>query len=191
MEFREIKTPQKNIVNTGGRPVVPGRVERAVWHIPDVRTIRFLRFGFDMPGEPVFFGRMDEKSPEAESVSLLMLKSPEDGEMVLCGFRSYEWSDGRFVLRPAPQGGFEVTAVADYDGFTLDPGEEAGADDIVVLKGTGYNELLEEWAKICARSMGCRVPDHIPTGWNDWQFYRNDKTQEDILANCDALKELK
>ena len=191
MKFREIRSPLKSIVNTSDRPVVPGRVERAVWHIPDVKTVRFLRFGFDMPGEPVFFGRMNEKDPEVESVSLLLLKCDGDAEMVLCGFRSYEWSDGRFILRPAPQGGFEVTAAADYDGYTLGPGEEAGTDDIVILKGTGYNELLEEWAKICASSMGCRIPDHIPTGWNDWQFYRNDKTQEDILASCDALKVLK
>ena len=192
MNFEEVKSPRKTIVNTSSRPLRPGRVLRALWHIPHTEEVRFLRFGFDMPGEPVFFGRMGRGDEETESVSLLRLKSPVDGEMVLCGFRSYEWSDGRFVLRPSPGcGGFEVAAFADYDDYVIGPGEEAGADDLVVLRGTDYNRLLEEWAGICARSMGCRVPDHIPTGWNDWQFYRNDKTQEDVLSACDALKVLK
>ena len=192
MEFSEVKSPREPVVNTSSHPFAPEKVLRAKWHIPHAKEVRFLRFGFDMPGEPVWFGRMGRKDAEVESVSLLMLKSPEDGELILCGFRSYEWSDGRFVLRPSEEcDGFEVAAFADYDDFTLEPGETAGVDEIVVLRGTDYNGLLEEWAGVCAGSMGRRIPDHIPTGWNDWQFYRNDKTQEDIISSCDALKVLK
>ena len=95
MNFEEVKCLRKTIVNTSSRPLRPGRVLRALWHIPNAEEVRFLRFGFDMPGEPVFFGRMGRGDAEVESVSLLLLKSPEDGEMVLCGFRSYEWSDGQ------------------------------------------------------------------------------------------------
>ena len=192
MEFVEVKSPREPVVNTAAHSFAPGRVQRALWHIPHAQEVRFLRFGFDMPGEPVFFGRMGRKDAEVESVSLLMLKSPEDGELILCGFRSYEWSDGRFVLWPSEEcDGFELAAFADYDDFTLNPGETAGVDEVVVLRGADYNGLLEEWAGICAGAMGCRIPGHIPTGWNDWQFYRNDKTQEDIISSCDALKVLR
>ena len=107
-------------------------------------------------------------------------------------FCNSEYCDGSFILRFAADGkGFEVAAMANYDDYTLDPGESVGTDEIVVLRGTDYNKLLEEWAKICAGNMGFRIPDHIPTGWNDWQFYRNEKTQEDIISSCDALKVLK
>ena len=192
MKFNEIKGALSSITNDTCAPLRVGKVERALWQIPDVSSVRFLRFGFNMPGEHVFFGKLNAGDEEIESISLLMLKCDNDEEMVLLGYRSYEYCDGSFILRFAADGkGFEVAAMANYDDYTLDPGESVGTDEIVVLRGTDYNKLLEEWAKICAGNMGFRIPDHIPTGWNDWQFYRNEKTQEDIISSCDALKVLK
>ena len=64
MEFVEVKSPREPVVNTAAHSFAPGRVQRALWHIPHAQEVRFLRFGFDMPGEPVFFGRMGRKDAE-------------------------------------------------------------------------------------------------------------------------------
>ena len=192
MKFNVIEEPESLIVNNSSAPRQIGKIRRALWQIADVSRVRFLRFGFNMPGEPVFFGELDAAGGEVESVSLLMVKCDNDDEMILLGYRSYNWCDGSFILRPALSGnGFEVAAMANYDSYTLEEGESAGTDDLLILRGNDYNKLLEEWAATCTKSMGSRIPDHIPTGWNDWQFYRNEKTQEDIISSCDALKVLK
>lgn len=178
--------------NTSSQAVTLGKVERAKWRIEGTSSIRFLRFGFNMPGEQVYFGKLNAGTETVESVSLLLVKRDGDPEILLYGFNSYEWSDGTFILKTADDGSaFEIIAVADYDNYTLLPGESVGVDDLLLLQGNNYNQLLETWAERVSGKMGSLIPDHIPIGWNDWQYYRNDKTQEDILENCDALKVLK
>ena len=192
MECLTIHQSDDSVRNAGLHAVKPGKVKRACWHLPGSAPIRFLRFGFNMPGDPVYFGELHTGSGTVESASLLLVKRDGDPEILLFGFRSYEWSDGTFILGTAPDGsGFEVDAAADYDHYTLQPGESAGVDELLFMRGKDYGVLLKTWAEKVSEKMGRRIPDHIPTGWNDWQYYRNDKTQEDILENCDALKELK
>jgi len=192
MDIETICRPETGIANRGGTDFQPKKYERARWRIPGRGPIRFLRFGLDMPGDPVYYGTLLPDGEPVGSNGLLLLKKDGDPEIALFGFQSYEWSDGTFLLRPAADGsGFEVSAVADYDHYTLKPGETAGTDPLTVARGTDLNALLKDWAETVAGNMGRRIPDHIPTGWNDWQYYRNDKTQQDILESCDALKKLK
>lgn len=167
-----------------------GIVERGVWQLPAAENIKFLRFGFNMPGEPVYFGTMTKDSEKVESTSLLLVKNVENSEITLFGFKSYTWSDSMFTLEPTDHG-FRVTALANYDHYTLAPGETAGTDELVVWKDTDFNRLMKAWAELVSGTMGSRIPDVIPTGWNDWQYYRNEKTARDILDSCDAMKILK
>ena len=187
---RNEKMEQTLIRNNTGSTLKIGVVKRGVWQVPGRGKIKFLRFGFNMPGEEVYFGELTKDSAKVDSTSLLLVKNEGSPEISLFGFRTYDWSDGRFVLEPSEKG-FQVTALADYDHYRLAPGESAGVDDTIVLKGNSFNALLNEWAELVAGHAGRRIPAVIPTGWNDWQYYRNEKTAQDIMESCDALKRLK
>ena len=192
MKYTLVVPPLKRIENRGNAPLQPGRLECGVWRLPGCASLRFLRFGLNMPGDPVYFGERHLGAPVLESSSLLLLKRDGDPEILLFANQSFACSEGVFELRDAPdQNGFEVAAFVNCDSLLLAPGESLLCDSITVRSGTDINRLLAEWAESIAQRYGRRIPCTIPTGWNDWQFYRNDKTQQDILDNCAALKKLK
>ena len=192
MYYEKIFSGEDLLIHTGSAPEKPGKVLRAVYHIPGSR-IRFLRFGLNMPSDEVYFGVLsaEDTGKKIVSNSLLMLKTEESPRMLLLGFSRYDYSDGTFILSVDPSGGFQVEILADYDDLTLEEGSSVGTDPILELCGDDYNALLREWAQCVARHTGKRIPEKIPCGWNDWQYYRNEKTQEDILENCEELLELK
>ena len=192
MYYEKIFSGEDLLIHTGSAPEKPGKVLRAVYHIPGSR-IRFLRFGLNMPSDEVYFGVLsaEDTGKKIVSNSLLMLKTEESPRMLLLGFSRYDYSDGTFILSVDPSGGFQVEILADYDDLTLKAGSSVGTDPILELCGDDYNALLREWAQCVARHTGKRIPEKIPCGWNDWQYYRNEKTQEDILENAEALLALK
>jgi alpha-galactosidase len=77
------------------------------------------------------------------------------------------------------------------DGVKLAVGEEKKLDSILIVNAKELNCGLREWAGKVATQEGRRIPEEVPTGWNDWQFYRNEKTQEDVLDSADVVEEFK
>jgi len=181
---------ENRIVNSGSMAMEPGKVRRGSWEITGCRKVRYLRFGLNMPGDPVYFSEYLPGGEPVQSVSLLLVKADDDPVIRLFGFRSYRYSDGELILSGADDH-LEVTAYSDYDHVRLEPGEAVGADELLLLESADFNKLLQEWAELTAAESGRRFPVRIPTGWNDWQYYRNEKTEADILANCDALAKLR
>ena len=191
MICKETYRAEKQICNPGSTGMEPGKVKRGSWEISGCRQVRYLRFGLNMPGEPTYFGVYHPGSEEIHSISLLLVKADDDPLIRLFGFRSYIYSDGELVLHRSSGGHLEITAYSDYDHVRLEPGEKIGTDELLVLESADFNKLLQQWAEEIAAAAGRRFPDRIPTGWNDWQYYRNEKTEADILANCNALAELR
>lgn len=181
---------ENRIFNSGNTEMEPGKVRRGAWEISGCRQVRYLRFGLNMPGDPTYFGEYLSGGEPVHSVSLLLIKADDDPLIRLFGFRSYKYSDGELVLSSADDH-LEVTAYSDYDHVKLEPGDGIGMDELLMLESADFNDLLRQWAELTASGSGHRFPKRIPTGWNDWQYYRNEKTEADILANCDVLAELR
>ncbi|OQA82317.1 MAG: Melibiase [Lentisphaerae bacterium ADurb.Bin242] len=173
--------------------------------------MRLLRFGLNMPGDPAgFYGvgpegfspRLDPQdsafaSEDAgkcriSSNSLFAFKADGTEEITLIGALSFAETEGTIEFEYDKASG---TAGIIYkmilDGISLAAGEQRKLDCFTVITGTDLNRLLREWAELAARGRGARIPAAPPTGWNDWQYYRNEKTAKDVLDSAEVVAELK
>ncbi|MFA6715855.1 MAG: alpha-galactosidase [Victivallaceae bacterium] len=174
-------------------------------------AFRILRFGLNMPGDQAGFYRMDGNGFSAplkngdrlfasESAdkcrlaanSLLCFKPENSGEITLLGAASFDKTEGtvEFEFNKAADEA-QVTYKMILDNMKPAAGQTLTLDNFVVMTGHDLNRLLEDWAELTARNCGARVPANIPAGWNDWQYYRNEKTAADVLASAEVIGELK
>lgn len=173
--------------------------------------IRFLRFGFTSPGDPCFFGCLgsrgirpepagiyrtrveeDEEQLVVTSTSAVALADVERTRMHVVGNGTFACSEGSFYLvREKATGGIRLIYKVILDGMILPAGKSKSLDSLVSLTGADLNELLGEWADYAAGQVEPLMPAAIPTGWNDWQYYRNEKTQEDVLDSAEVIADLK
>ncbi len=180
--------------------------------IENTNRIDFLRFGFNMPGDPVFFGTLDlacekeqdwmrafsvtlqktEDAVKVNSNSLLVLKLADSSNAVAIGAASFALSEGTVsVEMDMRQKSFSLSYRNILDGVLLEKGQSKMLDLVYINQGDDLNFLLKKWAQNAAFLKKPLIPDSIPTGWNDWQYYRNEKTLEDVLDSADVIAELK
>jgi alpha-galactosidase len=180
------------------------------WTI-NVPAIRVLRFGFNMPGDPVGFYKAtkdgfssaisnsdksfiaeDDKMCKITSNSLLCFKAENSDEITLTGAASFQKTEGTIELTLNKQNGsFELTYKMRLDGISLKAGQVLELDDFVIMTGSDLNALLKQWAELTAQTCGSLLPETIPTGWNDWQYYRNEKTARDVLDSAEVIADMK
>jgi hypothetical protein len=173
--------------------------------------IRFLRFGFMSPGDPCFFGRLgpqgitpepagvyrnrveeDERQVAVTSTSAVALADVERTRVQVIGNSTFKHSEGSiYLVCEKATGGIRLIYKVILDGMILPAGESKSLDPLVSLAGTDLHELLVEWADHAAAQVEPLMPKAIPTGWNDWQYYRNEKTQEDVLDSTEVIADLK
>lgn len=173
----------------------------------DEKSLRFLRFGFNMPGDPVRFGTIsragfnpplygmdagfageNEKNHYITSNSMMALSSLDRKSCFIIGAGSFKLCEGTVYLSCCKKTGvMEISYAMLLDGVNIKPGESRRLDEVTVLKGGNLNELLEKWAEHAASVTKAIIPPITPTGWNDWQFYRNEKTQDDVLDSAGVL----
>ncbi|OGV51882.1 MAG: hypothetical protein A2017_00545 [Lentisphaerae bacterium GWF2_44_16] len=171
------------------------------------KSLRFLRFGFNMPGDPVRFGTISTAgfnpplygmdagfTGENKEVffmtsnSMMALSGLDRKSCFIIGAGSFRFSEGTVFLSCSKKtGAMEISYEMILDGVSLKPGEKRVLDEILIIKGNDLNELLAEWAELTAAGTKPLIPSVIPTGWNDWQFYRNEKTQDDVLDSAEVL----
>lgn len=199
----EISNPQKEAINIESIEII--NVE-----LPE-KELRFLRFGLNMPGDPVRFGMLNRNgiSPKAlspdsrgcaeneqsyiiDSNSLFVFATPDRKEMTLIGNATFKTSEGTILLECSKNdGSMRLVYKAILDGLELPPETSKKLDGILIIQGSDLNRLLEQWADYTASQKQALIPEKIPTGWNDWQYYRNEKTQEDVLKSSEVIAELK
>ncbi|OGV73810.1 MAG: hypothetical protein A3K19_24560 [Lentisphaerae bacterium RIFOXYB12_FULL_65_16] len=174
--------------------------------------VRFLRFGLNMPGDPVRFGVLSPQgirpapvpadglwctvTPECAGVTantlLAFRAAGPDAKACVIGAETFNLTEGTATLSAVPATGVtELSYSMVLDGLILEPDAELVLDSVLILEGPDLNELLVVWAQSAAVSTPPRMPAAIPTGWNDWQFYRNSKTQQDVLDSAEELARLR
>jgi len=177
-----------------------------------VESVRFLRFGLNMPGDPVRFGVLTPQGVQPPPVpadgvwytatadgarivanTLLAFRAgAADARAFVIGAETFRLTEGTATLSASAATGLvELSYAMTLDGVVLEPGAHLHLDSILLLQGHDLNELLAAWAHSAALEMPPRVPASIPTGWNDWQFYRNNKTQQDVLDSAEELARLR
>jgi hypothetical protein len=186
-------------------------VEVVRLQIPPPLPVRFMRFGLNMPGDPVFFGTLDKTGfneailpldsqyiSEDDSVislssnSLLLVSPTGSKEITLIGAGTFKHTEGTICLScEKTTGDVFVSYVMKLDGVRLISDESRSLDTVVIMKGNDLNQVLNAWAEFTAFQVKPLIPEFIPTGWNDWQYYRNEKTQRDVLDSSEVIASLK
>ncbi|MEI6423694.1 MAG: alpha-galactosidase, partial [Lentisphaerota bacterium] len=180
--------------------------------IEKTKKINFLRFGFNMPGDPVFFGTLDlacekeqdwmrafsetlqktEDAVKVNSNSLIVLKFTDSRNALAIGAASFTLSEGTVSVEMSMRKKcFSLSYKNILDGVLLKKGQSKKLDLVYVNQSDNLNVLLKKWAQYAALSKKPLIPDSIPTGWNDWQYYRNEKTLDDVLDSAEVIAELK
>ena len=204
------QTVVKPVLRVNGN--VPGIISIELFSslLPD-SAFRLLRFGFNMPGDPVLFCRVDrngfavplkdtDKSFIAENAeecrissnSLFCFKAENAAEITLLGSASFDKSEGTIELHLDKKNGeFRLAYKQILDGVVPVAGQAFPLDSFVLMTGADLNSMLKQWAELTAEKRGALLPASIPTGWNDWQYYRNEKTARDVLDSAEVLAEMK
>lgn len=176
------------------------------------KEIRFLRFGLNMPGDPVRFGRLgkngifppprgpdrhtfyheDQENITLSNNSLAVFSNIAGNDVTLIGNATFKHAEGtiKFVCNKK-SGEIRLVYCAVLDNLYLPAGTVKKIDPIVILSGNDLNALLIQWAEYTARQTTPRIPAIAPTGWNDWQYYREEKTQQDVLDSAEVIAEMK
>lgn len=153
--------------------------------------LRYLRFGFNMPGDPAFFGKFEKDCETGKMVSSnSLMATQQSGSILVIGAGSFFATEGGITLSNVDNHA-ALTYSMTLDGVSLEPGACRELDSVVVLLGPDLNYLLAQWAGHLSGQMGARIPQKIPTGWNDWQYFRELKTQEHVLENAQVIATLR
>ena len=131
-------------------------------------------------GESPFLG-VSEPNGERTSDDVLVVGCPEERDWLLVG---------AVACRRSPT---YLTAV--YRSRTLreirvvqpDLREGDEPDEILVLRGGDWRELLRRYGEACAARTGARPPRPAPAGWCSWYCHRDAVAERDVLAAADAL----
>lgn len=108
----------------------------------------------------------------------------KEGKFILAGavtaFRSMTVLNARFLNRRLVA--FEVWQPHIRRGET--------PEEMVILEGEDYRELLEQYADLAAKKMGVKPIESSRnmTGYCSWYYYYKDVTQQHMLENVEALR---
>ena len=167
--------------------------------------VEVFRNGFFMPSDPVGFYvlRAGEPVPRAGqwnpryagerdlvSHSLVVLALPDIHKRLLVGFTSFNTFHGWFLFYVGRKR-IRFSAWCDLEGITLTPGQQVRLEDVTVIETEDFQKALEQYAEHTAVANHARVARKTVTGWSDWQYYREEKTEADILRSVKAMRPLR
>ena len=159
------------------------------------------RHGTVSPGDPVLCVQLDSPDilethdryrwliEEDERVGLtsemLAVFRSGKGAGCLVGFTTLARQACGFVVTHA-RGDFDVVHVesrCDLEGLSGD----TVAETLLILPTDDPWRAAEAWAERIAETYKPRFATGPLVGWSDWQYYRRDVTEVDVLENLDAL----
>jgi alpha-galactosidase len=169
------------------------------------KELRVFRQGFLMPGDPCGFFTL-EAGKEAPAIhyrqalpctatqitshTMTVIELPKSEKLLLCGFTQGRKYEHLFLLDTAGKG-VTVSAQTLLEGISLQPGESLELEPLLLLESKDYTYLVETYADLLAEKNHARVPKKTVTGWIDWQYYREEKNEKDILLNAIEMNELR
>ncbi len=184
------------------RPVKVGRIE--LFKIDLGPKVEVFRQGFYMPGDEAGFFTLTAGKPagqkaqyhlapasEYEFIShgLTAVKLPRKRNAQLFGFTTGRNFHGYFIFNTSGKS-VSVSAVLNLEQIALAPGKRIELEQLYLADGVDLAELLENYADQAGKINGAQFPKKTITGWSDWQYFRNNKTQFDVLASAAELKKL-
>ena len=164
------------------------------------------RHGTVSPGDPVFCLQIDSADiprtggrwlwlvEEDDRVAftsemLAVFRSVSSGRTCFVGFTTTcDQACGFVVARP--RDGLDTVHVesrCDLEGMRCEPGAELRAETLLMLPTDDAWRSAERYADHLAERYHASFAEGPLTGWSDWQYYRRDITEEDVLENLDAL----
>jgi alpha-galactosidase len=132
-----------------------------------------------------------QRRGDFRSDMLTVVQHLDSGEALVAGFLSCRRAFGSVEVRVDGQQCTRLAAVLDYDGIRLEPGQEITAEPLWLAAGTDAHALLAAYATAAGAAMRARVPARNPVGWCSWYYYFTAITEECILENLRALREVR
>ena len=189
--------------NAEPRPVRVNSIE--LFKIDLGAKAEVFRQGFYMPGDEAGFHTLTAgKRPgqdahyhlapntEFEFIShgLTAVKMPRKRNAQLYGFTTGRNYHGFFLFNTKGKS-VTLSARLNLEQITLAPGKRIELEQIVLAEGIDLARLLENYADQAGKINNAPIAKKTITGWSDWQFFRNNKTQDDVLESAAQLKKLK
>ncbi|MEA2013106.1 MAG: hypothetical protein U9O87_08550 [Verrucomicrobiota bacterium] len=126
---------------------------------------------------------------EMMSHSMVVISIPEEDKKTILGFTGFNNFEAYFVFHTDGES-FEVSAWCKLEGITLKNASSIKLEPFVIAEEENFNNLLENYADYVGRKNSARIPSETVTGWIDWQYYREEKCEADVLRTMHAMKKL-
>ncbi|MHC4873617.1 MAG: alpha-galactosidase, partial [Planctomycetota bacterium] len=191
------------LVNTTDRKISIKRVKLFEEGVA-VSNLKVFRQGFYMPSEPKGFYDLKAgiKVPEIKNWHPPYLSAWEFMSHTMCvyagkgkkktllGFTEFNNYESYFVFKTRGRE-IKISAWSNLDNITLAPDQELEMESIAVYSDTDFSKCLSKYTDYVAETCNAVLPEETVTGWIDWQYYREEKCEKDILENSKALSRLK
>jgi hypothetical protein len=192
------------IANESGRALRVEGIELARVPLESDR-VEVFRQGFFMPSDPAGFHvlKSGEKAKEPggwkrkslgewdfSSHSMVVVREADAESKTLLGCASFERFECRFVFH-TDKSPLEMSIRYDLEGLTIADGECVSLETLAVGEGADFNALLNAYADMTGKLNDARIAGKTVTGWIDWQYYREDKSADDVRRTMDGLSKLR
>ncbi|MCK5843364.1 MAG: alpha-galactosidase, partial [Victivallales bacterium] len=206
-----IERVSSKLENIGENDILISELELLVIDESKCAELNALRFGFNMPGDPVGFHEIksdgfsdtptkdesiyaseDDNTCQVSANTLLCWKRSDSNEIFLMGTETFEKTEGTIELTyHKSKKHAKIVFKMILDNVRVPAGAKLELDSFIILQGVELNTLLKQWANLTAEANGAVFPKTVPTGWNDWQYYRNEKTMQDVLDSAEVIAEIR
>ena len=192
------------VENDTGKPLKIARVR--LFDLPFGKNVKIFRQGFYMPSDPAGFYELTAGQPapaaggwkpltpwcdENSFISHSMAVVRRSGRPLLtAGFVSFDRFEGLFTFDTRGQT-IRMAAWCLLENIILPPGGVCRLESLWLMENRDFNRGLTAYADYVGRINHARVPRAPVTGWVDWQYYREEKNERDILRSVRAMQFLK
>lgn len=83
-----------------------------------------------------------------------------------------------------------LSAWCNLFGREVRPGEQLAMEELVVVRGRTFAQCVDVFARRTAALANARVPRATITGWSDWQYWREQKSEKDLRQSVPVLQKL-
>ncbi len=192
------------LINHTKRPLKIARVR--LCELPFGKSVRIFRQGFYMPSDPAGFyeltagkpapapGRWPPLTPWCDdhtfiSHSLAVVRHGAR-PLLTAGFVSFDRFEGIFTFDTRSRT-VRMAAWCLMENISLPPGAACRLESLWLLENRDFNRSLTDYADCVGRINHALIPRETVTGWVDWQYYREEKNERDILRSVRAMQTLK
>ncbi len=210
---RDATIVRSSIANRSSEPInlVDARIEIATG-LPENAPARFFKHGYqswsasgpvdvgvsaERGDETHFLVRLNHRSElvrpsgideQSSSEMFTIIESGGATDRVLVGFVGAAHQLTMLSVKSPSR----VIARALFDGASLNPGEEREVEPLMMISSNqSAAGLAAGWASTLGREMRARTHASYQRGWCSWYHYFHEITEDALLANLRALKEMR